>query len=404
MTVLAPEPGRSNTIGVWLFALVFALTLIGYPVAGVASSALGLSSLESSIPLRAFVVLLAFVLILHVIGARQTARLAPLILLFWWIYLIRLFWDLGTGEFDRADQALLFFIGTVVIPVLAIMIGAIHYDERVTARVTFAIGAFVCAASLAMNYLGIGEAADLTETTGRLSTESLNPITLGHVAVTTIIAALVLWKQPGLPGGRLALLGGGAVALGCLVLAASRGPILALMVVVISYAALRGRWGRIFAGGLAVLIVAPMILATQGVAIVERFTNITSDLSAIERLIIQGNALDQGLANPVIGSAYVELSSGQYPHNLILESLMALGFVGLLIFLFVCAQGGYRAFWRLRTGEVLVPLLLVQYFVAAMFSGSLWGAGPLWAVLMMLAVRAGSHGTPPFFKSSPASP
>lgn len=381
-TFATPEP--ASRTGAWLVGAVIALSISGYPLAGLLGIVLDADSTVTSIVFRALVVLISGLSLLHFMGGERRFRFDVAVLLFWWLYLFRLIVDLGTGRFDQVDEALLFFLATVVIPGLAAMISAEGYDERLTARMLFVLGAAVSAGSVLLNAFGSGEAA-LTEVTGRLSFNVLNPITLGHVAVTTMVAALALWKAPGLPGGRIALAAGVAVAGVCLVLAASRGPVLALMVVLISYSVLRGRWGRIFAGVLAVFLVAPMILATQGVEIVERFTNIASDLSARERLIIQGNALDQGLASPVWGSAYTELMSGQYPHNLIIESFMAMGAVGLVLFLLISAKAGLQAALRLRAGELLLPLLLVQYFIAAMFSGSIWGSAGLWLVATLLA-------------------
>lgn len=381
-------PTRVSRPGMRLTCTVIALTIVGYPLAGLVASALGLDSTVTSIPLRALVALVSALTVLHFVGAGHRFRLDWIILLFWWLYLLRLVFDLGSGQFEDVDIALLFFLATAMIPALAVMVGARGYDEALTARMLFVLGAVICAGSVLIDVLGIGDTASLTEVTGRLSFEVLNPITLGHVAATTLIAGLVLWRSPGLPGGRATLIAGAGAALACLLLAASRGPVLALMVALISYSILRGRWGRIFAGGLALLLIAPMILATQGVELVERFTNITSDLSARERLMIQGNALDQATASPIWGSAYTELVSGQYPHNLILESFMALGLVGLGLFVFICLRGGLQAAVRLRAGEVLLPLLLVQYFISAMFSGSIWGAGGLWVLLALLAVTS----------------
>jgi len=381
----APQP--VNRLGVWLMTGVIALTLVGYPLAGLVSSALGLESTTTSIPMRVLVLLVGAATVAHFAVQRHAFRLDGLVFLFFWLYLIRLVWDLQVPWFEDLLTAIVFFVATVMLPAIAAMIGARGYDERSTAQIVFLVGAFVCLGALALNRLGIGTTAELTTTTGRLWLAALNPISLGHVATTTIIAALAIWGSPRIIGGRLALAGGVLVALACLVLAASRGPIVALIVAGISYALLQGRWGRIFAGGLSLLIVGPVILATQGITIIDRFTDISSDVSALERVMTQERALSQALANPVFGSAYVEVISGQYPHNLILEAFMALGFFGLGLFLLICARAGIQAAVRLRAGQVFLPLLLVQYFIAAMFSGALWGASALFVVMVTLAVQ-----------------
>ncbi len=386
MTALYAPPPRVDRLAIGLVSVLIALTLVGYPMAGLVASGLGLESTLTSFPLRGLVLLVSIVTTVHFARSGQPMRVDMWIIAFFWLYLIRLFWDLQNPAFEDLDQAILFFLGTCVVPALAVMVGVRGYDERLTAKFILIPGAIVCVGAVILNWLGIGDTAELTEASGRLWLSALNPISLGHVGTTTLIAVLVLWRRPGLPGGRAALMVAAVVAAVCLVMAASRGPIVALIVVLISFAVLRGRLGRIVAAGLSLLIVVPMVLALQGITIIDRFTDISGDISARERLIVQGNALEQAMAHPLFGSAYVESFSGQYPHNLIIESFLALGVVGLTVFLFLCLRGGMQAFVRLRSGQILLPLLLVQYFISAMFSGSLWGASALFAVLSMLAV------------------
>lgn len=403
-TSFSPPPTQRVTpLGVWLTTAVIALTLVGYPLAGLLSSGLGLESTVTSIPMRVLVLLVSTAAVAHFAVRRHAFRLEALLLLFFWLYSVRLVWDLQVPMFDELLPAIFFFLATAMLPALAAMVGARSLDEALTARVVFIAGSVVCVGALALDRLGIGATAELTTTTGRLSLAALNPISLGHVATTTVIAALSIWGAPRVPGGRLALVAGVALALACLFLAASRGPIVALIMVAISYSVLRGRWGRVFAGGMSLLIIGPVILATQGITIVERFTDISSDVSALERVMIQQNALAQALANPLFGSAYVELQSGQYPHNLILESFMALGVVGLGLFLVICARGGLQAAVRLREGQVFLPLLLIQYFIAGMFSGALWGAGALFVVLAILALQPRVEGGRRVVNGSPLS-
>lgn len=377
---------------------LFALTLVGYPLVALLASALNLSRDATSVPFRVFVILLSIWTIAHFAASRYRYRLDFALLAFWSLYAFRLFWDINFGRFDGAETALTFFLATAALPGLAIMLAAHGYHERLAAQLLFVLGAIVSAGSLALSFLHIGGAALKTEVTGRLALESLNAITLGHVAVTTIVAAIVLWQSPNqtgrksvfriLSGRQIALLTGAGLALFCLIITASRGPAVALALTLASYAVLQGRWGQIVAAVLAGLALLPTVLSFRGVGIIDRFIGVSTDRSAMERLVLQGRALDQGLAHPVFGSAYVEASSGKYPHNLIIESFMALGLVGLLLFAFICARGGLTAARRLRSRDTLIPLLMVQYFVAGMFSGTFWGTGALFAILALLAVQS----------------
>lgn len=382
------SPPPVDRLAVLLTGTLITLMVVGYPMAGLIATGLGLESTATSIPLRLLTLAISAATVLHIATAGRRVRMDAAVILFWWLYLLRLIVDARSGQFQDVGDALIFFLAAIVVPAAAVMIGAVGYNERFIAWRLFIVGTTVCAASMLLDALGVGDAASLTEVTGRLSFEALNPISLGHVATTTVLAALVLWRKSQTPVLRAGLSIGMAVAVVCLLLAASRGPVLALMVALISFSIFRGRVGQIFAGGLAVLIVAPILLASQGVELVERFTNIASDMSGRERLMIQLNAIDQAIRSPVLGSAYTELQTGQYPHNLLLESFMALGVVGGALFLFICLRTGFRAAVRLRLGEMLLPLLFVQYFVGAQFSSSLWGAEAFWAVVVLIGATA----------------
>jgi hypothetical protein len=67
-----------------------------------------------------------------------------------------------------------------------------------------------------------------------------------------------------------------------------------------------------------------------------------------------------------------------YPHNLFLEALMAMGVIGTLALLAILLRSALRATDLLRQGELFIPLVLLQYFIAAQFSGAIWGWSAMW--------------------------
>lgn len=390
MTLSPRTPATSPQSSSILLALLIALSISGYSLAGIALASVGLESRVVSVPFRILVVGISALTVLEVIRRGVRFRFDLLVLLFWWLYLFRLLID--SGRFPDVDVTITFFLATVVIPAMAVMAASGTYDEVRTARFLFYIGVIVSAGALLLNLMGRIDMELVVSQDNRLTFEGLNAITLGHVGVSAALAALALWSRPQVIGGRMTLLTGGVLSVASLVLSGSRGPFLALVLALVTYSVIRGRWGQIIAAGLALLFLIPSVLAAQGFTLVSRFANIYKDVSALGRLEFQANAIDQGAQNPIFGSAYIELTSGQYPHNLFVESFMAMGGGGLFLFIIISFRAGIRAVSRLRSGEVLLPILFVQYFVGAQLSGSIWGASGFWiCVVLVMATSFASR-------------
>jgi O-antigen ligase len=157
-------------------------------------------------------------------------------------------------------------------------------------------------------------------------------------------------------------------------------------VVAVSVSVKRYRW--------LLLPLAALVFATFGGAAGDSDNLLTSrivssaqfDNSEI-RVLMQAGAIEQFLDSPWLGSAIIERQFEDYPHNAFVESLMALGIVGGLMMLgmaLILLRGAVAHF---RHGALLVPLLAVQYFGAAQFSGSLAASDSLWLLLALVTVR-----------------
>lgn len=374
-------PDMSGAAG-WALALA----LVGYPVAGLIGSALNWDSTLASIPFRLGVLALSGVLWARSPPLRTWARNSPWLMAFTLLYLLRLLWDFGVAGVPGAGEAFVFYCIAVLVPAAPLGLTAGQLREEQAAQAIALTGGLVCVMAVSMYFMEWGMDRSLTEQTRRLSFEAVNPITLGHVAVTTIIAALaILHRGPrGLQRALAPVLM--VVALTCLVLAASRAPLLVLGVCGLTYAVSAGSWRtRLVLLGSALLIGLAAFISTGGESeLFVRFADIEEDDSSIQRLLLQANAITQFLGNPLLGSAFTELEFLEYPHNLFIETGMALGVVGLVVMLMLIYLAGVQFVRSLRAGKVLVPLLLLQYFLAIQFSGSLWGSTSFWALMAVV--------------------
>lgn len=374
----------------WLLVL----TLIGYPIAGLLSSAFDWNSTVTSIPFRAGIFLLTLWIIFRAHPTRQKNRPLRWLLWFWLIYLIRLIWDWAVIGVPGSLETLVYFVVTTLLPCIALTYWPPRMQTHRVASKLVWMGAGICAAAILMDSLQIGVERSLTERTGRLSFEAVNPITLGHVAATTLIAILCMMHRRLDAITRVGLTFASAAAATCLVLAASRGPLVALGAAAIAFVGATGRWHWL---AILALLFLPSAL-DQDNELWTRFLSIDEDQSALARLLLQGNAIAQFLNNPILGSAYIELEFLEYPHNLFIETGMALGIIGISLLFIFLAKSASVAMRLARRSELLIPMLFMQYFIGAQLSGAIFGNAGLWAttaILLSLARRPGPKKTGP---------
>lgn len=367
-------------------AWIIALSLLAYPLLGTLVAFTALPSLVASVPVRALVLLLALSLILRTRSAVWISTGASLLFAFWAIYLIRLLWDWWIVGIPVASEFMLNFI-VFSIPTAMAFMHAPAIDERKLSRMLLVLGVVTCLLAIVANSTNLASARSFTENAeGRLFLDTVNPITYGHVGVTTILATLGMSRYCTRKIEWLGL--AAAAALGCtaILLGGSRGPLLALLVC-ITVAALfvKGyRWLLLplIAGGF--LMFGEASVDSQSLLGSRVTSSVQSDSPEI-RVLMAAGAVEQFLESPLVGSAIIERQFEDYPHNPFLEAAMAVGIAGLLLLVIINFRALRRIVGSLRRGNLLVPLLAVQAVVAAQVSGSLAMSAPLWLFLALFA-------------------
>ena len=121
----------------------------------------------------------------------------------------------------------------------------------------------------------------------------------------------------------------------------------------------------------------------------DRLADAGDDSSTVDRVVMISDSFEQIADSPLIGSAFVELNSGFYPHNIFVESGLAFGIPVALVFTGMIFVGVGRAWKTLKTNNYdLLGLLFFQGLLDATFSGSLYGMLQLWVLLAMLPTAA----------------
>jgi O-antigen ligase len=374
------RPSLAASQAGWLFAWV----IVGYPIFGMMAAFLDVESTVFSIPYRVLIVLYALVVLGLAIASRPLTPFPRLIAAFWLIYLVRLSWDLVVADVYHAGPAYIFFIVTGVIPALPLALLADRWDDLGAARKVLIVGALACGMGVAAELLGLASARSVMRAEeGRLSFEAVNPILFGHAGLCTLIAGLVWAKGSRTARARTWALLGAAVGALCLALAASRGPFVAAGVAAVAYFTVKRRWGVVFAVVVAAVVGFSLVPWLE-LGTATRFAGIDRDSSALGRLVLQQAALGDFWTHPLLGVAYLEPYYNDYPHNMIIESAMALGVGGLLLVLAILAKASWRMLRLIREDVLCLALIGIDALVGAQFSGALYGAVPVWATLVVI--------------------
>ena len=370
-----------------LTAWTAAFAISGYPIAALISTYLGIADGTTTLPFRIFVFVLALAALW--VGARRTSLSAPdgWLIAFWLVYSCRLIWDTYFEYVDGAEDALLVFVVTVLVPAISLALISRTWVERSVALCLMAVGVLVCLTALWLNTQDMVADA-LYYKTGRLGFDKVDPITLGHVACTTLFASVALVACEPSKIFRAAALAASGIALAMLYFVASRGPLVAFVAGMGAFAVCQARWGYALAPVLvlcAISVFAPIDL--DSIFETLRLTQIGEDASSTERYQFYEEALDAFMRHPFFGLSYALPSGSGWVHNIFLEAAMATGVVGLLLFVILTARALFRSAVALRHDGIIWALLFLQFIVAAQFSGSLWSWTGLWIGIAMVCAQ-----------------
>jgi O-antigen ligase len=394
------------------YAVLVAGAYFGFPIAAVAPVLLGMPSRAISVAYRVLVAAGSLLYVWWVPRTRRIVFAAPVqwaLGLLALMLLARLAWDSYGAQLpldlpweDQWAEVLVF----VLLPALPFLLVP-DCEALVLVRSLCQWGAVVAVFAVAVGAL---YSVRHFSVAGRLATDVINPITIGELGVSLFIVTLSYPSTARATKTRWwrasARAAGGVLGITVCVLSASKGPLLSLaavMLVMFVYRLTRLSPRRklqelcaalVILGGLAALVAT---LNEHGVlTIYSRISEFASDQSTALRLQAWDGALAQFNSSPFWGSSSVELSTRFYPHNMLLEAMMATGVVGLLLLLLLQSWGAIAAHGVLISAPQYswVALLFLQHAIGALLSGSLYLGGANWiSLLMLLGVYQALGGT-----------
>jgi O-antigen ligase len=385
-----------------LATLVLVLVLGCYPIVGTSTVMLGIPSTPVSISYRAiYLAMCLFVLLIELL--RLPYRKIPVtivaIVVFWLIYGCRLYYDFYIVELDKgyARKGPLYFFqygfGGSLFP--AITISLLQKNINWTKAFTLTRYAFVvsCLSILAYVIFIKGFNISIFYQRLRLGEDNvIGPILMsqtGGALLTLVVMEKVLQKR-----SSILLLSQGGVGLLLLIMGGSRGPLLATIIVIVllTYQAFLWDAKKLKFWGNILLI---MLVAIAGFIKVI-LPNIDSIVlfNRLDHAVNNGagpnlreeqwaSAWQQFLDNPILGDQIIERAQWFYPHNFILEVLMATGLAGGVFIAFTLANWGWKFINRksIDLSRWWTFYFFILFFLYASFSQSMINLTQFWVLL-----------------------
>lgn len=309
--------------------------------------------------------------------------------LFFLAYLLRLVENVVFSSLEIPpgnDKVFLFFLVSTILPSYMLASMCCRIDDR-TLSVVIPILCVTFLLGLALNYDALMNTAE-----SRLSLDKINPISMANLA-----AAFLIYYYLNIKKSNWFIIQAAAfvpLLLLIVVLAKSRGAYLAAAAAILTYIILlrgsRRLWALAGLGAFCFITVA--YLAPEYFEVVtHNLARITSgtDMSTEMRRQSFDGAWQQFLNDFWVGRYAIELSTWYYPHNIFLESLMAVGFIGSIPFawhfvLALRASVGIIRSQRFPHIATLSAVLFFQQILIQAASGNVWGAAEFWITSLMV--------------------
>jgi O-Antigen ligase len=378
----------------WILVLTFA----GYPTVAALSYLFDTDNRMLSIVMRGIVLGLSIFVLAARLASSSTGSRSPFWIgwwIFWILYVVRITLDHFLNPAALKVELVEYYsfaVGVTLVPSVAVAACRVGQENHgVTGKLLLlAVAALIL--NLYLVFSG-GMGANLSVETLRIETETLNPISIGHLGVTVFIVAL--WRRNQKSAGVAGFLEFAvsmAIAAASIVASGSRGPVLALVIVLVIYLAVLAR--HALSRWLMLVALVPIMAAIeyyeelQSLFIFERLSG--GAFRDQQRSVLITEAINEIQKNPILGAGIEPLAT--YPHNLFIESFLFFGFFsGLLFFLLVLwALACARSISVRNPSRFWVALLFAQSLIGALFSGALYFSSTLWMTMALTVSLARS--------------
>jgi hypothetical protein len=401
-----------------LYIPTLLLICFSYPVTTVALLKLGAPVSTANQYIKAALVALSFVALIAAIPhSRKVKRVLIPMLAFFFIYGIRLIYDvLGEGilmGYQTPAYVFGYFFGLTFLPIIVMLLA---YDDSDLPQLYLYTFFALVLVNIALLFHALTADAFASETafSGRVEvagdleqTAVLNPLTFGIMGAMLsafVIGFLTVSQHMKIRYHTISLI---LLAIGGanILFSASRGPAIAFMLViaVTIFSLLRGLIGHrrmkvrtstwLYIGVMFLALLYLVFASEMEIFLFDRFElTYEGRLGGAqeERDFLFANAWADFLSSPLFGSSYVVSVGAASPHNILLESLMSVGLLGSVFFL-IAITYSFIALWRLLNGSFgergyTLALSTLCIMTLGLTSYSIGQSPELWILLSLITI------------------
>jgi O-antigen ligase len=219
----------------------------------------------------------------------------------------------------------------------------------------------------------------------------LNPITSGHIAVSGLILILssALGYAQNIRLHTVTILSFSIILLLTVMMSASRGPMLSLLivaVVMLFYKVSLKKIILIIIASIFLISIYMIILSDTSLIQANRFSvDFGSEGGGGEaRVLLWKTGVDIFLQNPFFGGNTTTTIG--YVHNIFIEVMHSMGMIGTLLFSFLLFRVFKTIYLLLKYKHRMawVGFLFIQHFIASLLSGNIYSSDYFWYLFVIL--------------------
>lgn len=371
------------------------IIIVGFLASSIIPSIFGIG-INLNIIYRACIVFFSSMIILINLSSLSLKKQFLLLLLFLLLYLLSVVFDLYINQIRLWPTRtplyyLQYLIGAVIFPVLAL----VSIDYKVINFDFILNGIYIILFILLLLSINLRiESSSGGRDVGDLD---IGVLLYGQYGATMCILSMYQFFTTRRVLTKLLYSIGYLVGFLAIFISASRSPLLALFLVTIVFVLTRtGKTKALFFIsflGLLIYFFFIDILSFIGTYInsnfLDRIIYALEGVSTGRQSLFQ-TAFMEFVDAPFLGSAFLIQTGnavGIYPHNLIIEAFMALGFIGGILFLIIILKNIKKVFIILNAKSdkyVWIGLLYLQFLIFGMFSGSLYTSDFFWVYTVLI--------------------
>ena len=381
--------------------LIF-LSIFSFPIFVTVSLLIGFNTSDGSVIYRFLIVLLSITVIIFQIKKIPRLKLNA-VTIFFILYTLRITYDLTlrgiTTTYIENSKIFLFYFGGIIIPTIAISFMKINFEKL--NNLIFRISLIQCFFILVGLYLlyGFDLISLLTDrylfTSNEINNGSgspLNPILVSRCGATLFILLLVNILFGKIKLKSLSALIAFVISVSLILLGGSRGPLVSCVILSLISFFLFFKNSNIkniifgFLFFLSIFFGFEYLINSysESINLVSRINEslLSSDQISFGREEHFKSAFKQFINNPILGDKIFDNYSNFYPHNLFLESFMALGLFGGLLFIFIIFRNLVN--FQQKKNYINLYVLFSIFLLFVCTSGSIWNSFEFWVILILI--------------------